>query len=217
MKDGLTPKIFTVLAFVLLLDEPMATLLNLWPEVGGIIACFKRLQEFLLLPEQQDPRERTDASADAPVSQEKEAVGTTKSCVSFQNVTISAEDSGIDLLKDINLSIDPGTLVSVVGPVGAGKSVLLNSLLGETRVSQGKIRVAKGSIAYCDQKAWLPDSTIREVIVGECEFDQEWFDKVIRACALDHDLNQLPEGDRTTTGTNGSILSGGQKQRVVSL
>lgn len=220
MKDGLdTSKIFTIMAFIGLLEEPMGAILNFWPNLGKMLACFQRLQEFLLLEARHDPREtRNFNHRSGSFRANEKSVGSDPQnrCIVFLDTTVS-NDLGDEILKRINLSIDRGSFVTVAGPVAAGKSMLLRTLLGETSLTHGEVHIAEGGIAYCDQKPWLPDATIQEVIQAETEFDQEWYDKVIHACALHYDFEQLPNGDQTRTGANGTLLSGGQKQRVVCI
>jgi ABC-type lipoprotein export system ATPase subunit len=102
----------------------------------------------------------------------------------------------------------------VVGPVGSGKSTLLRAILGEVPLLQGSIKRLSSPVAYCDQVPWLQNISIRQNIVGQDQFDKAWYQAVVSACALDIDMQQLPEGDQTLVGTGGVSLSGGQKQRV---
>lgn len=71
-----------------------------------------------------------------------------------------------------------------------------------------------GRVAYAPQIAWIQNTTVRENIVFGCEFDEAWYARVIDACALGLDLEQLPAGDATEIGEKGINLSGGQKQRI---
>lgn len=120
------------------------------------------------------------------------------------------------IVRGVSLSIPPGKLTVIVGPVGCGKSTLLKALLGEVPVAKGDVRVPYHSIGYCDQTPWHMNGTVRSSIIGFSEFEQRWYDTVIRACALNVDLSQMPNGDQTLIGTKGVVLSGGQSQRVVS-
>lgn len=224
-KDGLDPvTIFVTLAYVNLLAEPMTTFLKFWPNMGTMYACFKRIQQFLMLPEREDPREVRDFTyvPDMPDYEkngfiaeiyEEPVPDSQKRCVSLLDTSV-ANEAGTDILKHIQLSILIATLVMVVGPVGVGKSMFLKSLIGESVMSGGAIHVSHSQMAYCDQRAWIPDTTIRKAIVGEREFDAAWYTRVIRSCLLDYDIRRLVLGDQTRTGPNGSRLSGGQKQRI---
>lgn len=116
-------------------------------------------------------------------------------------------------LRDITLSISKGTLCSIVGPVGAGKSTLVGGLVGETMTNQGSCSV-NGDVAYCSQSAWIQSATIRDNILFGLPFDQEKYERVLEDCCLVDDLKILPKGDQTQVGEKGASLSGGQKQRV---
>ncbi|CAM9820973.1 unnamed protein product, partial [Ectocarpus sp. 8 AP-2014] len=138
-------------------------------------------------------------------------------------------------LDAIDLRIEPGQLVGVVGPVGSSKSSLLMAMLREItpeRTSGGagtaaveggaghghgevRPRVSvSGSLAYASQEPWIQSSTIRENILFGRAMDQKRYDAVIRDCALERDLSLLPSGDQTGIGDRGVNLSGGQKARV---
>ena len=117
------------------------------------------------------------------------------------------------VLNDLNLAIQQGTLCCVVGSVGAGKSSLLLSLLGEMELRGGTVNVA-GRVAYAAQTAFLANATLRDNIVWDEDWNEEKYRRVIYACALTADLQALPAGDDTQIGERGVNLSGGQKQRV---
>jgi ABC-type multidrug transport system fused ATPase/permease subunit len=112
-------------------------------------------------------------------------------------------------LTDITLDISPGQLVVVVGEVGAGKSSLLSSLLGEMNRLQGRVLMS-GRVAYVPQQTWIKNGTVRDNVVFAAEYDPVLYQEVIDACALGPDLNMLPAGDLTDIGENGISLSGGQ-------
>uniref|UniRef100_H3G9K9 Uncharacterized protein n=1 Tax=Phytophthora ramorum TaxID=164328 RepID=H3G9K9_PHYRM len=116
-------------------------------------------------------------------------------------------------LEGINLQIDAGALVMVVGTVGSGKSSLLQALLGEMRVAAGHVEI-HGEISYVSQEAWIRNATLRDNIIFESKFDSERYEKVLAASQLAVDLAALPSGDRTEIGERGINLSGGQKARV---
>lgn len=116
-------------------------------------------------------------------------------------------------LSDINISVKTGELVAVVGRVGSGKSSLISSLLGEMRIQKGTIKVG-GSTAYLSQQAWIQNATLKDNILFVSSFNRARYNRVIEACALSQDLEQLPAGDKTEIGEKGINLSGGQKQRV---
>lgn len=117
-------------------------------------------------------------------------------------------------LADLNLEVTKGKLVMIAGAVGAGKSTLVNALLGEVPLMSGTRYMQPGAISYVAQEAWIFNATLRENILFGLPFDGEKYEDVIEAAALGPDLIQLPDGDQTEIGERGITLSGGQKQRV---
>ncbi|XDG02068.1 hypothetical protein ABKA04_001683 [Annulohypoxylon sp. FPYF3050] len=116
-------------------------------------------------------------------------------------------------LQDLNLEIGRNELVAVIGTVGCGKSSLLAALAGDMRKTSGEV-VLGASRAFCPQYAWIQNSSVRNNILFGKEMDREWYKEVIRACALQPDLDMLPNGDATEIGERGITISGGQKQRL---
>eukprot|EP00106_Octopus_bimaculoides_P000581 XP_014768023.1 PREDICTED: multidrug resistance-associated protein 1-like [Octopus bimaculoides] len=116
-------------------------------------------------------------------------------------------------LKDINITIPKGQLVSIVGSVGTGKSSLVSTILGEMDKLNGTINI-EGSIAYVPQKAWIQNNTLKNNILFNQEYNKSSFYSVITACALHSDIDTLPSGVETEIGEKGVNLSGGQQQRV---
>uniref|UniRef100_A0A670HWT9 Multidrug resistance-associated protein 1-like n=1 Tax=Podarcis muralis TaxID=64176 RepID=A0A670HWT9_PODMU len=127
----------------------------------------------------------------------------------FVNASFRWEKIGAPTLNKLNLEIPEGSLVAVVGQVGAGKSALLSAVLGEMEKTGGT-----GSVAYVSQQAWIQNTTLRENILFGLELNKLYYEKVLEACALLPDLEQLPAGDQTEIGERGVNISGGQKQRV---
>ncbi|KAJ8577547.1 hypothetical protein ON010_g1657 [Phytophthora cinnamomi] len=116
-------------------------------------------------------------------------------------------------LEGVNLEIDPGSLVMIVGTVGSGKSSLLSALLGEMILVDGTVDVC-GDLSYVSQESWIRNATVKDNILFEEEFDAEKYAAVLEATQLALDLHALPDGDRTEIGERGINLSGGQKARV---
>ncbi|KAK1940423.1 ABC transporter C family member 12 [Phytophthora citrophthora] len=116
-------------------------------------------------------------------------------------------------LEGVNLEVDAGSLVMIVGSVGAGKSSLLSALLGEMMLVDGSVNVS-GGLSYVSQESWIRNATVKENILFEEELDEERYAQVLEATQLTLDLQALPDGDQTEIGERGINLSGGQKARV---
>ncbi|KAJ3497677.1 hypothetical protein NLG97_g1716 [Lecanicillium saksenae] len=223
-------RIFTTLALVALVTNPLYFLIHSVGSWGGGFACLKRLQDYLNLPETEDPREF--AIQEESTVNEKSALGTVYPAPSAPGAEdtkiISAASSGfavqfdqvsfvadtISILRDISLKIKTGDRAAFFGPVGCGKSTVLRSILGEARPTSGKVILATRSVAYCSQVPWVQNDTIQNNILGGKPYNETLYNKVVYACALDSDIARLPEKDQTQAGSEGGNLSGGQKQRV---
>uniref|UniRef100_A0A8U7P8R6 ABC-type glutathione-S-conjugate transporter n=1 Tax=Corvus moneduloides TaxID=1196302 RepID=A0A8U7P8R6_CORMO len=117
------------------------------------------------------------------------------------------------LLRVIDLTVPQGSLLAVVGQVGAGKSSLLAALLGELETTDGCVTM-KDTAAYVPQQAWVLNASVEDNILFGKEMDETWFNRVTEACALHPDLETFPAGQKSEIGEKGINLSGGQKQRV---
>ncbi|NWJ05847.1 MRP6 protein, partial [Crypturellus undulatus] len=133
--------------------------------------------------------------------------------ITIRNGTFSWNKETSPCLRRIDLSVQQGSLLAVVGQVGAGKSSLLSALLGEMENTDGYVTI-KGTVAYVPQQAWIQNASVEDNIVFGKEMDEIWFNRVIDACALQADLESFPAGQKSEIGEKGINISGGQKQRV---
>lgn len=124
-----------------------------------------------------------------------------------------SQSASTNTIHDINMEVGAGQLVAVVGQVGAGKSSLLNAILGEMIRNGGQINT-RGRVAYVPQQAWIQNATVEYNIHFGKPKDAARYKSVLEACALTPDLKMLPGGDQTEIGEKGINLSGGQKQRI---
>ncbi|KAI9040636.1 ATP-binding cassette glutathione S-conjugate transporter YCF1 [Aspergillus affinis] len=120
---------------------------------------------------------------------------------------------GTHVIENIDFSARKGELSCIVGRVGAGKSSLLQALLGDLWRTDGEV-VVRGRIAYVAQSAWVMNASVRENIVFGHKWDPQFYDLTVEACALLDDFKNLPDGDQTEVGERGISLSGGQKARL---
>ncbi|XP_068157078.1 ATP-binding cassette sub-family C member 4 [Drosophila tropicalis] len=116
-------------------------------------------------------------------------------------------------LQEFNLDIKKGQLCAVIGPVGAGKSSLLQLLLGELPIIDGGVQVV-GELSYAAQEPWLFTGSVRHNILFGEQYDRKRYHEVTRCCALTTDFQQLSNGDKTVVGERGASLSGGQRARI---
>ena len=117
------------------------------------------------------------------------------------------------VLNDLNLRVNKGELVAIVGRVGSGKTALCAAFLGELKKWSGNVTM-KGSLAYIAQTPFILNETLRQNIVFGGDFDEALYKRAIKGSCLEHDLEALPNHDATEIGERGINLSGGQKARV---
>ncbi|KAG0083144.1 hypothetical protein BGZ92_011054 [Podila epicladia] len=125
----------------------------------------------------------------------------------------SPNANDLTFLRNINLDIPRGALVAVVGPVGSGKSSLLQGMVGNMMMSRGTV-VRGANIGYASQTPWIQNATVRDNILFDTPFDEKRYWKVVKACSLEKDLSTFANGDLTEIGERGVNLSGGQKARL---
>ncbi|CAA6672830.1 unnamed protein product [Spirodela intermedia] len=194
--------IFTVLATLKVMAEPMRML----PEVISALIQMKvsldRLDRFLLEDEikEEDVQRRPVYSSELGVRIRKGEFRWDPA------VSVAA-------LRNVDVEVQRGHKLAVCGPVGAGKSSLLQAILGELNRVSGSVEVF-GSIAYVSQTSWIQSGTIRDNILYGKPMEETRYEMVIRSCALDKDIDSFDHGDLTEIGQRGLNMSGGQKQRI---
>ncbi|CAN7941584.1 unnamed protein product, partial [Ixodes hexagonus] len=123
------------------------------------------------------------------------------------------KDQTTPTLRSVTLSLEPGTIVGVAGPIGTGKSALLSAILGDMHCVRGDFKT-NGRIAYVPQVPYIFNMTVRDNIVFGSKFDSIRYARVLGGCELLQDIRSLPAGDMTQVSERGETLSGGQKQRI---
>lgn len=125
-------------------------------------------------------------------------------------------------LSDLNLSIEKGTLIFIIGKVASGKSSILYSLMGEMKPfnpfdkedpryeTQYPPRLSRnGSVSFLSEKPWLMPTTIKENILVGKPLDEQRLSTCIKMAQFEYDLKLMSEGIETVIGENGTTLSGG--------
>ncbi|XP_074648822.1 multidrug resistance-associated protein 1-like isoform X2 [Tubulanus polymorphus] len=196
----LTPnKAFVSLSYFNVMNYPMTLLPMSIAMLVQANVSINRVHKFLTADELDENTVCHDKSAKHPIS--------------VKDGYFSWDKDEPDNLRNINIDIEDGSLVAVVGTVGCGKSSLISAFLGDMYKTAGSVNV-RGSIAYVPQQAWLLNATLENNILFSKDMNRTKYENVIHACALTPDLKILPGGDQTEIGDKGINLSGGQKQRV---
>ncbi|KAF8980715.1 hypothetical protein BGZ46_003790 [Entomortierella lignicola] len=227
--------IFVSLALFGLLSKPISSMDHLLSDTTSIIVATRRIQTFLLseelqenstsqlsfkhLPVQHHPKGCTITIQQGVFSWNKPTSETVESEASRDENTPllshqgASTSSRLPALRDINISLESGSLTAVVGRIGQGKSSLISALLGDMYCCQGSTKMI-GSVAYVAQEAWIMNCSIKDNILFGKPLDQNRYEHTLQVCSLTRDLDILPAGDQTEIGERGINLSGGQKQRV---
>ncbi|KAI1313225.1 P-loop containing nucleoside triphosphate hydrolase protein [Xylaria venustula] len=208
------------LALITLVARPLADILTAIPQGWSALGCFQRIQIFL----NDVPLEQQQSDSIAAIEHQHNSIGAelnpiqsqTQICsIILENASFGWSESSQNLVSEASVRIDSKAgLTIVTGPVGCGKSTFLKGLLKETPYYTGNVNNLRSRVAFCDQTPWIISGSIRANITVESEFDEQWYQSVIKACALDTDINRLSHGDLTVVGSKGVKLSGGQKQRI---
>ncbi|KAF4849717.1 ABC transporter atnG [Colletotrichum siamense] len=211
---------FTALSLINLLTDPLLRFCQYVPNIVQGIACFTRIEAFCLKASRAPQKGSSGLSevgmrrtSDVELITQTTAQAAEDIITSFQDATISWSSETDVVLGHLSLRIKRG-ITMIVGPVGCGKSCLLESILSETTLHSGSLTAPALRIAYCSQNPWILNNTIRHNITGGLEFDAKWFERVLWLCSLTDDVRNMPEEDAYNIGSNGVGLSGGQKQRV---
>jgi ATP-binding cassette subfamily C (CFTR/MRP) protein 1 len=227
---------FTVLLLFIALRFPISYTGRLIGKASQALDSLRRIDEFVgrelrpdlskdsdqnVLDGPEKPLERIDAkNDDSPVlvvkngvfrfgrseSLESEALAeSTHKSRASKSISGGFEVSGIDF------SLRRGQVLAVVGPVGSGKSTVINGIMGEVPSTPDTHVSTKGTVAYVSQTAFILNATVRANILFGRRYDDEWYNKVLDACCLRPDLEQLGEaGDLAEIGERGVTLSGGR-------
>ncbi|OIW11853.1 hypothetical protein TanjilG_31603 [Lupinus angustifolius] len=196
--------IFTVLATLRIMSEPVRMIPEALSVLIQVKVSFDRLNTFML----DDELNNDDVGRDI------KKLSVNGNAVEIQGGSfIWHQESLSPTLTNVNLEMKRGQKIAVCGPVGAGKSSLLYSILGEIPKLSGTVKI-DGTLAYVSQTSWIQSGTIRANILFGKPMEKTRYENTIKVCALEKDLNDFCYGDLTEIGQRGINMSGGQKQRI---
>ncbi|GJN66171.1 hypothetical protein PLICBS_000187 [Purpureocillium lilacinum] len=166
----LAEKAFTSIALISLLTTPVVMFVQGLPIVIQCIGSFDRIHEYC---NYSDNATGTD---ELLTTGESDHHGDGSGAAGQRS--FAWRRGGDAVLKDISLRFAPGTVTALIGPVGSGKSALLQSLLGELSVVtpagavlEERLLDQNGGAAYCSQEPWLENGTIRQNVIGAYPYE----------------------------------------------
>lgn len=147
--------------------------------------------------------------------------------ITFNNVSFTYPDTGIEALKDVSFTAEPGEMVAIIGRTGSGKSTIANLILRMYDVSSGDILVDgqplknqyldsyRAQIGFVPQEVFLFSDTIANNIAFSAgKLDLAIVEQAAKDAAVHQNIIEFEQGFETMIGERGITLSGGQKQRV---
>ncbi|MFC4369098.1 ABC transporter ATP-binding protein [Citroniella saccharovorans] len=160
---------------------------------------------------------------------EKELNSLWDKTIEFRNFSFKYPSSKSDLLKEINLTIEPGQTLGVVGKVGSGKTTFLKQILKFYKQNEGELFIGssdivdiksstiRDKIGYVPQNHLVFSKSLEDNVLFSKKKDSKGglsLEEALSLADLEKDLSQLPNGIETMIGEKGVSLSGGQKQRL---
>lgn len=218
------PEAIALIVVIIRYLEPFTSLAELAPAIETTTGVLRTIRFVLAAP--TDSRGTTTAEFAAPPRIELRQV-------SFRYGQADGGQAGAEVLRELDLSFEPGTTTAIVGPSGSGKSTILSLVAGLQEPSSGSVlidgqdprdwdedtRHAAASVVF--QHPYLFEGTIREnILSGEQAATtasgavDDRLDAAARLARVDELLARLPGGWEAEVGEGGTALSGGERQRV---
>ena len=190
--------------------QPITQTANIANMIQSTVAAAERV--FELLDEEEETKEQTSEHLYRP-----------KGSVAFEHVDFGYGENL--LIHDMNIDVQPGQTVAIVGPTGAGKTTLINLLMRFYELNDGEIKIdgvdtrsvprseLRKSFGMVLQDTWLFKGTIRENIAyGKTGATEEEIMEASVMAHADHFVRTLPDGYDTVLNEEASNISQGQKQ-----
>ena len=198
---------------LLMTISPMRYLSNIMQPVASALVAARGAFTLLAAPEEVDTGERE--------------LTVCRGDIEFRQLTVQFAGAGAPALDQLNLHIQPGQTVALVGASGAGKTTVVNSLLrfnevhgghillDGTPISELRLASLRQHFAVVSQDIVLFDGTLAENVAYAAEgMDRDKVQACLKAANLWGHVQSLPQGMDSPIGVNGSMLSGGQRQRL---
>ncbi len=202
----------TMLAYAGQYAKPFNEISGVVTELQNALACAARIFELLDEPLPVEQKE----NADLPES--------LRGDIEFSHVSF-AYTKERPLITDMNISVNAGSRIAIVGPTGCGKTTLINLLMRFYEIDAGTVtfdglRLAdipksflRRNIGMVLQDTWLSDGTIRDnIAMGRPDATDEEIKEAAKAAHAHSFIRRLPDGYDTVLGEHGAGLSAGQRQ-----
>ena len=207
--------LFAFIAYKEQFATRVSALIDKFVEVRMLKLQGERLADIVLTPPEPQA-EFVPRAQEQPVSLE------------LRNIQFAYSESEPQVLRGLNLQIEPGESVAIVGPSGCGKTTLLKLMLGIHAPQAGEIRVGGVPLARLGLRTWRDmigtvmqdDQLFAGSITDNISFfdpqaDADWVAECARIAAVIDDIEAMPMGFHTLIGDMGGSISGGQRQRIL--
>lgn len=164
---------------------------------------------------------------DEECNEGKEKLTQVKGSFSFENVHFTYKKGAGEVLKGFDLTVKEGETIALVGESGAGKTTILNLVIGFDMPTSGRVTLDGKDLSGIDLRSYrkflavVPQNTILfsgsirdNITYGIPQVDEETLERIIDAANLREMVDSMPDGVDTIIGEHGGRLSGGQRQRV---
>ena len=199
--------------YVKMFIEPIKKLINFTEQYQNGMTGFERFMEIM--------DEDVEKESENPVE-----LKNVKGNIEIKNVSFTYEDKK-QVLKNLDLSIEAGKTVALVGPSGGGKSTLCNLIprfydfdegdikIDGTSIQKASLKSLRKNIGVVQQDVFLFTGTIKEnILCAKPDASDEEIISAAKKAKIHEFIQSLPEGYNTYIGERGVKLSGGQKQRI---
>jgi len=214
MKGNITPgNIAEFVVYLNMLTFPVMALGWVTSLIQRAAASQKRINEFL----HEQPEIKS------PIA----ALHTVQGHIAFNNVSFVYPDTGIEALKNVSFTADPGQMIAIIGRTGSGKSTIANLIMrmydstgGEITIDHVPVRQLnldnyRSQVGFVPQEVFLFSDTIANNIAFSADIlDMAKVEQAAKDAAVYDNIMELEKGFSTLIGERGVTLSGGQKQRV---
>ena len=207
-------EMLAIFGYAWIIMRPVDKLMNFVHLYFNAKSAVSRLNEVLML--------EVEPKYEPKVNPFKSAV---TASIEVKNLSFSYDDN-VEVLKNINLFIEAGEKVAIVGETGSGKSTLAQILIGLYPISKGEIfynghevreigyEIIRENVGFVLQAPLMFNNTLRfNLTLGKTYQDKEIYN-ALKVAQLDTFVKGLSQGLNTVVGKNGTKLSGGQRQRL---